>query len=93
MNIIKRPLLTEKTLAAYKADKKVVFEVDVKTNKAQAAKILESVFGVTVLDVNVISRLGKTKLDRKSRKIRRSQDKKFMIFKISEKDEIDIFSS
>ena len=75
MNIIKRPIITEKTLQGYKASKKVVFEVDVNTNKIEASKVLENVFGVKVLDAKVVNRLGKYKYDRKTRKLNKNKDR------------------
>jgi len=93
MNILKRPIVTEKTLANYKKDKKVVFEVDVDTNKTEASKVLENIYGVKVVDVKVLNRLGKYKLDRRTRRMNKTRDRKIMIFTISEKDEIDIFNS
>ena len=93
MNLIKRPIITEKTIGNYKEGKKVVFEVDINANKTNAAKAIEAVYGVKVLDTKVVNRLGKYKFNRRSRKMNKLQDKKIMVFKIGENDEIDIFNS
>lgn len=93
MNILKKPIVTEKTLASYKADKKVAYEVTLNANKILAAKALENAFGVKVQDVKIINRVGKYKLDRRSRKLNKQKDMKIMIFKLSENDEIDVFNS
>lgn len=93
MKIIRKPIITEKTMKNYKDNNVVVFEVDVKANKKDATKILEDVYGVKVLAARVINRLGKYKSERARRKINKQSDKKIMIFKLAEKDQIDIFKS
>ena len=62
-DIIKRPVLTEK---AYEGidDKRYVFEVDIRANKAEIKEAIETVFaedGVKVAKVNTLRTLGKMK--------------------------------
>ena len=60
-DIIRRPVLTEKGYLGI-ADKKYVFEVDVKANKVEIKNALEEVFkGVKVKSVNTLRVLGKIK--------------------------------
>ena len=62
-DIIKRPILTEK---AYEGidEKRYVFEVDIKANKAEIKNAIETVFaedGVKVAKVNTLRTIGKMK--------------------------------
>ncbi|WP_242694906.1 50S ribosomal protein L23 [Pseudogracilibacillus auburnensis] len=59
-NIIKRPVITERSMDLT-ADKKYTFEVDVKANKTQVKDAVESIFGVKVAKVNVANYKGKFK--------------------------------
>ena len=93
MNIIKRPIVTEKTIKNYKDSKKVTFEVSIDANKTNASKAIQDIYGVKVIDARVTNRLGKYKFSRLTRKLNKNKDKKIMIFTLSEKDEIDIFNS
>lgn len=90
--IVKRPVLTEKTLNLYKSDKKVTFEVDVKTNKVAARNAVEKAYGVKIGDVSVTNRLGKFKTSRISKKLSKLADKKIMVFKLVD-GKIDLFES
>ena len=62
-DIIKRPILTEK---AYEGidEKRYVFEVDIRANKAEIKSAIEAVFaddGVKVAKVNTVRTIGKMK--------------------------------
>ena len=62
-DIIKRPILTEK---AYEGidEKRYVFEVDIRANKAEIKNAIETVFaedGVKVAKVNTVRTIGKMK--------------------------------
>lgn len=91
--MIKNPIITEKTLVDYKNLKKVTFEVAINTTKDLARKELEELYGVKVQGVWVNNRLGKVKTNRLNRRLIKNPDRKVMVFKLSEKDEIDIFKS
>jgi large subunit ribosomal protein L23 len=58
--IIKRPVITEQSMELM-ADKKYVFDVDVKANKTQVKDAVEEIFGVNVSKVNVMNYKGKFK--------------------------------
>jgi large subunit ribosomal protein L23 len=58
--IIKRPVITEQSMELM-ADKKYVFDVDVKANKTQVKDAIEEIFGVKVSKVNVMNYKGKFK--------------------------------
>ena len=57
-DIIKRPIITEKSMEAV-GDKKYVFEVATDANKVEIRKAVEEIFGVKVMSVNTINVPGK----------------------------------
>lgn len=75
-DIIKRPIITEKTEMLRREKNTYTFEVDPKANKIEIKKAVEKVFGVKVGDVNTINvkpttkrygmKLYKTKLAKKA---------------------------
>lgn len=60
-NVIKRPILTEKS--SYLADglNRYTFEVDRRATKQMVRKAVEAIFGVEVVRVNIINVPGKTR--------------------------------
>ncbi|NMO97512.1 50S ribosomal protein L23 [Paenibacillus lemnae] len=52
-DIIKRPVITERT-ADYMAELKYAFEVDIRANKTEIKKAVESIFNVKVSNVNTM---------------------------------------
>jgi len=91
MRIIKKPVITEKSLSKYADEHKVTFEVALNADKISASKSLERIFGVKLLEAKVSSRLGKTKYNRLTRRASRQSDKKIMIFKLDDASKIDLF--
>ena len=59
-DIIKRPVLTEQSMADV-ADKKYVFMVDINANKTEIKAAVEEIFEVKVEKVNTIRMQGKVK--------------------------------
>ncbi|HHX74271.1 MAG TPA: 50S ribosomal protein L23 [Firmicutes bacterium] len=59
-DIIKRPVISEKTTAEMAA-LKYTFEVDSRANKVEIKKAVEKLFNVKVKDVNTIHITGKVK--------------------------------
>ena len=59
-DIIKRPIVTEKTSSDLE-EGKYTFEVDKKATKIQIAHAVEEIFGVKVLKVNTVTVRGKEK--------------------------------
>ena len=62
-DIILRPVLTEKGYDGI-ADKRYIFEVDIRANKAEIKEAIETVFaedGVKVAKVNTVRTIGKMK--------------------------------
>lgn len=59
-DIIKRPIITEKTSDLMEANK-YAFEVDMKSNKTEIKLAIESVFDVKVKKVNIVKMPAKPK--------------------------------
>jgi large subunit ribosomal protein L23 len=54
-DILKRPVVTEKSNAQAGADNQFTFEVDRRANKIQVKDAVETAFHVTVLEVNIVN--------------------------------------
>lgn len=91
MVVIKKALITEKTLREYKEGRKVTFEVNLNANKITIKKAVEELFSVKVLECKIVNRLGKFKLNRLTRKMGRTQDRKIAILTLKEGTKIDLF--
>ena len=59
--LIRGPIITEKTHALREANNKLTLKVDVKANKIEIRKAIEVLFKVKVLAVNTIQMMGKKK--------------------------------
>jgi len=59
--LIKGPIITEKTHSLMAANNKLTLRVDVKANKIEIRKAIEALFKVKVLAVNTVQILGKQK--------------------------------
>lgn len=59
-DIIKRPVITERT-SDYMANKRYVFEVDLRSNKTEIKNAIEQIFNVKVTGVNTMRVAGKPK--------------------------------
>ena len=60
-HLIRGPIITEKTHAMREANNKLTLKVDVKANKIEIRKAIETLFKVKVLAVNTIQMMGKKK--------------------------------
>ncbi|AEI46014.1 50S ribosomal protein L23 [Paenibacillus mucilaginosus] len=59
-DIIKRPIITERS-SEMMADKKYVFEVDIRSNKTEVKQAIEQIFKVKVSNVNTLRMPAKPK--------------------------------
>jgi large subunit ribosomal protein L23 len=59
--ILKRPLITEKSTIEKEKSNQLVFEVDRKANKVEIRRAVEQLFGVKVLGVRTLQMKGKVK--------------------------------
>ena len=87
--VLKRPVLTEKS--SYNADalQRYTFEVDVRANKHQIREAVEAIFDVEVLGVNVMNVRGKRR--RVGRRVGRAPDWKKAIVTLAPGDTISYF--
>ncbi len=60
-SVLKKPLLTEKTLRLMERENKYVFEVSKDANKNEIAQVIKDVYGVIPLAINVLRTSSKTK--------------------------------
>jgi large subunit ribosomal protein L23 len=61
LQLIRRPLISEKSTRLKEATNTVCFEVDRRANKIEIQRAVEKLFGVKVMDVRVANRRGKWK--------------------------------
>ena len=89
-DIIKRPVITEKSMVSV-GDKKYVFEVALDANKVEIRKAIEEIFGVKVLSVNTIRVAGKNVRGRTGRSGRKPERKKAILRLTEESKTIELF--
>lgn len=90
-NVIKKPLITEKTMSLA-TQGKYTFCVDKKTNKGMVKKAIEEFFKVKVKKVWLSKVLGKTKrVGRRRRHLVKQSDWKKAIVQLKEGQKIDLF--
>jgi large subunit ribosomal protein L23 len=88
-DVIRRPIITEKTSSLKEAGNQYVFEVQRDANKIEIKKAIEKLFKVKVLSVQVALMQGKER--RVGRFSGKKPDWKKAIVKLSPKDKITIF--
>ena len=86
---IVRPIITEKSSAAYQARGEYTFEVHPDANKPQIRSAIEQLFGVKVTGVWTLNVRGKEK--RMGKTVGRRPNWKKAIVKLREGDTIEIF--
>ena len=91
-DIIKRPIITEQSMADIDS-KKYVFEVAKDANKIQIAKAVEEAFGVKVAKVNTLNMQGKLKRQGAQPAGRRPSWKKAMVTLTPDSKSIDLFEN
>ena len=89
-DIIKRPIITEQSMAAT-AEKKYTFEVAKDANKIEIAKAGEEIFNVTVAKVNTLNVQGKEKRMGRYPAGRRASWKKAMVTLTADSKTIEFF--
>lgn len=87
-NIIKAPIITEKTSDLVQNQNTVVFSVDVKANKTQIKQAIEKIFNVEVESVNTIN--VKPKKKRVGRYVGKTNRVKKAIVKLKEGSSIEL---
>jgi large subunit ribosomal protein L23 len=87
--IIKRPLITEKTSIQKELYNQLTFEVDRRANRIEIKQAIEKVFNVRVSDVKTMQVMGKVK--QRGRIIGKRRDWKKAIVKLMPGERIDFF--
>ncbi len=87
--IIKRPLITEKTSIQKELYNQLTFEVDRRANRIEIKRAVETVFNVRVSDVKTIQVTGKIK--RRGRILGKRRDWKKAIVSLMPGERIDFF--
>ncbi len=88
-NIIKRPLITEKTSIQKEDYNQITFEVDRGANRVEIKQAVESIFNVNVASVRTIQVKGKTK--RRGRVVGKRKDWKKAVVRLMPGQRIDFF--
>lgn len=88
-DVIKRPLITEKSTFLKSAANTVLFAVDSRANKNEVADAVEKNFKVKVIDVRTLNMPGKTK--RRGRTVGLRPGWKKAIVTLKEGDKIEFF--
>lgn len=88
-DVLKKPVLTEKTMTLQANENKYTFDVDVNANKVEIKQAVEAMFGVKVESVNVMN--VKTKTKRMGRYEGKTNRRRKAIVKLAEGNEINYF--
>ncbi len=88
-DIIRRPIVTEKTTLQKDAFNQVCFEVDRRANRIDIKKAVEAAFQVKVLDVKTMQVTGKIK--RRGRILGKRRDWKKAMVKLMPGERIEFF--
>jgi len=87
--ILRRPLITEKSTTEKETSNKLVFEVALRANKIEIKQAVEQMFKVSVLDVTTMTMKGKKK--RVGRFITRRPDWKKAMVTIKPGQRVEFF--
>lgn len=90
-DILKKPLLTEKSLIERDANNRYGFVVDKSASKGEIKTAVEKIFNVTVLKINTIS--GHGKMHKVGRFTGKRPDYKKAFVTLKEGDKIDVVES
>jgi len=77
--VLKRPIVTEKTMIATDEQNKVTFEVDMRANKLQVKEAVQTAFNVDVTAVRILVMPAKTTRRGKQIRIRQAKWKKAVV--------------
>jgi len=88
-DIIKRPLITEKTSIQKEVSNQLSFEVERKSNRVEIKRSIEKIFNVKVIGLQTMQVKGKKK--RRGRIVGRRRDWKKAIVTLAPGERIDFF--
>lgn len=89
--IVRRPLVTEKSTLQKEAANQITFEVHPDANKVEIRKAVEALFKVKVLEVHTLNMEGKKK--RLGRSMGKRSDWKKAVVRLKPGDKIEFFES
>ncbi|MBU1031360.1 50S ribosomal protein L23 [Patescibacteria group bacterium] len=92
MIILKRPIITEKSMILAKSGL-YTFEIDKNATKPQVAKVVADKFNVKILEVKIINVKGKTKSQKRVRKSYNTSGYKKAIVKVQKGQIIPLFET
>ena len=87
-DIIKSPIITEKSMGLQQNQNTITFSVDIKANKTQIKQAIEKIFNVKVESVNTVN--VKPKKKRVGRYVGKTNRKKKAIVKLKEGSSIEL---
>lgn len=88
-DVLKKPVLTEKSMTLSAEENKYTFDVDVNANKIEIKQAIEAMFGVKVESVNVMN--VKPKKKRMGRYEGKTNRRRKAIVKLAEGESINYF--
>lgn len=88
-DVLKKPVLTEKSNKLMTEENKYTFDVDVNANKTEIKQAVEAMFNVKVTSVNTMNVRAKTK--RVGRYVGKTNKRKKAIVSLAEGNKIDLF--
>jgi len=88
-DVIKKPVITEKSMTLMQEENKYTFDVDTKANKTEIKQAVEAMFDVKVASVNTMNIPAKTK--RVGRYVGKTNKRKKAIVSLKEGFSIDLF--
>jgi len=88
-DIVKRPLITEKTSIQKEDYNQMTFEVDRKANRVEIKRAIENIFNVNVATVRTMQVKGKTK--QRGRIVGKRRNWKKAVVKLMPGERIDFF--
>ncbi len=88
-DVLKKPVLTEKTLLLQQTENKYTFDVEIGANKTEVKQAVEAMFGVKVEKVNIMNVKPKTK--RMGRYVGKTNRRRKAVVKLKEGQEINLF--
>lgn len=88
-DVVKKPLITEKSTIQKEANNQLTFEVDRKANKVEIRRAVEKIFSVRVLDVRTVQM--KAKVKRFGRTIGKRRNWKKAIVTLAKGEHVEFF--
>ena len=88
-DVLKRPVLTEKTLLLQQTENKYTFDVDLNANKTEVKIAVERMFDVKVENVTIMNVKAKTK--RMGKYVGKTNRRRKAIVKLAKGSEINLF--